>query len=85
MKGIFEKTWKIMKIAAVFVWRNRRGGCPRGVGGKRAKNGSLMEGGRGMEGEGWRRGMYGREEEQGKGRIFFYIAEEKILKEVIKK
>ena len=31
------------------------------------------------------RGMYGREEEQGKGRIFFYIAEEKILKEVIKK
>ena len=24
MKGIFEKTWKIMKIAAVFVWRNRR-------------------------------------------------------------
>ena len=31
MKGIFEKTWKIMKIAAVFVWRNRRGGCPRGV------------------------------------------------------
>ena len=49
---------------------------------------------RGMEGEewrerdgeeGWRRGMYGREEEQGKGRIFFYIAEEKILKEVIKK
>ena len=30
MKGIFEKTWKIMKIAAVFVWRNRRGGCPLG-------------------------------------------------------
>lgn len=27
MKGIFEKTWKTMKIAAVFVWRNRRGGC----------------------------------------------------------
>ena len=24
MKGIFEETWKIMKIAAVFVWRNRR-------------------------------------------------------------
>lgn len=40
---------------------------------------------RGMEGEGWRRGMYGREEEQGKRRIFFYIAKEKILKEVIKK
>ena len=35
--------------------------------------------------DGWRRGMYGRVEEQGKGRIFFYIAEEKILKEVIKK
>ena len=51
MKGIFEKTWKIMKIAAVFVWRNRRGGCPRGVGGKRAKNGSLMDGGEGCMGE----------------------------------
>lgn len=89
MKEIFKKMWKIVKIVAVFVWRNRRGGCPRGVGGKQAKNGSLMDGGeewRERDGEeGWRRGMYGREEEQGKGRIFFYIAEEKILKEVIKK
>ena len=75
MKEIFKKMWKIVKIVAVFVWRNRRGGCPRGVGGKRAKNGSLMDGGEEWRerdgGEGWRRGMYGREEEQGKGRIFF--------------
>ena len=30
MKEIFKKMWKIVKIAAVFVWRNRRGGCPLG-------------------------------------------------------
>ena len=27
MKEILKKMWKIVKIVAVFVWRNRRGGC----------------------------------------------------------
>ncbi len=73
MKEIFKKMWKIVKIVAVFVWRNRRGGCPRGVGGKRAKNGSLMD-----RGEEWRErdggeGCMGEKKNKEKGASFLKL------------
>ena len=46
MKGIFEKTWKTMKIAAVFVWRNRRKRMSlRDRRGTEGDGGGRMEGG----------------------------------------
>ena len=66
-----KKMWKIVKGVAVYV-RNRWGGCPRGVGGKRAKNGSLMDGG-----EEWReRDVWERRRTRKRAHLLLYCRRE---------